>query len=1648
MLNKWFCIFFLLFLFGGWICYIPLLQGQIMVKGDKSIKEIIEEIFIGKGVKVSNISFTGKLNGVNGAIGYYDVLNDDPTVVFKKGIILSTGKVSDAIGPNTNIDNPKILPGANTDFGTPGDADLARLVNKVTGDAAVLEFDFIPSSDTIEFKYIFASEEYKEYVGAKFNDIFAFYVTGPGFSEPTNIALIPGTNKPVSINTINSNPGKNNYYLSNEKPDGGEAPYNIQYDGLTKILVAMASVQRCKKYHLKIAITDVSDAQWDSAVFLEANSFGSRSDEVIATGGIATQKDTVTTYESCEDDVKLVFSRSESDISEKLSFTLGGTAKKDIDYTVDKEILDFTVGKEIEIVSLKIKYDPKINGPRYFTVKFKPAKACDSSETVVKILDLDARVTINPEKNIMLCSTRPDTSIRLTANVSQPLGYFTYTWKNKNNQTLGTGQSLFLTVNKDTTIYFKFQDNLCKAPIYEDSIRISFFRQSPGKRLIFNIKDTLACPGSSVLIDPQITGGRKPLQIRWKTLDSLIYSVDEIIHIENLDRSHTFILDVRDDCGNRLVDTMVIILNQPIVLKPMKDTIICQNMEYELRPEIQGSQAFKYQWIDKKTKQILSTDRNFTHIFNEDLTLKFIVHDSCYIDSTEVTVRTYPANLKIAAFVNNPGKTICIGDTATLSVVVSGGTGNYQFLWSTGETSSSIRKKISFEKGYGVIIMDGCQRKDTSVFIQVYPPLKVQGSPDTLLCAGELVRLRGKISGGNGQYSGIGWYDLNGNLLTNNLEHTITANLTEIFEFRGKDGCGELVRDSVLVEVKSVPRVSLPDTVKICAGNSILLPAASTQTSGCTFFWNPSDGLNNPFILNPTAKPQLSTMYSLYAVCNGCTSETKKILVLVNPKPSASFLNPNIEACEGDKNSIQLKPEVFNGVTPYKYLWTPKTYLSSDIIANPICTPLQSITYTLLIEDANRCTSEPVTLRINVNPIPRGVATQERTICENGSGVKLDVKTGYAGLNTLEYMWIPEEGLSNPRLLNPIALPGKTTTYSLVIKSIPSNCESDTIKTTVNVKPQPTAVAGENQIICQNGEVILGKDPIGAGPDYTFEWTPSLGLSDAKIKNPIAKPPYTTMYYLVVESNGCYSKADSVKVSVKPSPTVAVDQVPSLCPGQSIELKSVVGGMDGKFTYDWTPVTGLSDPKIANPIASPARTTRYTLRVSSENCPYKAVDSVEVTVLPNIVVDAYKSGTENKITVRLGEEAIIPALIEADEFDYQFEWKPTIYLKNSNTLNPIVRPKKDTMYKLIVTRGKCAFEDSILVKVIPRPKINVEVQPEIICEGQSTNIELLGTVNGQETDLQYTWMPATGLSSASAEKVVANPNQTQTYTIYAIDPTTNEQDTISLTVKVEPNPKADFKYSFPSGCKSVRVLFSDLSQKADFWSWDFGDNTPISNARYPEHTYEKTGDYFVRQIVSNTNGCSDTMIQKIHVHARTEINANFITKPELPATIYLPDGKVEFFDKTPGAISRIWKFGDGKSSTLPNPVHTYSDKGEFAIQLTVIDAYGCEETVYQSILTVKEPEIEIPNVFTPNDDGYNDTWKPIYMGNGKITFQIFDRWGSKVFETGNSDESWDGKINRGNPASEGVYFYKVILRGSSLSETESRFSGSITLIRK
>ena len=336
-----FCTLF--FLLVGFVA-----QAQIQVKRVNSVTNPLVDSLInplvGLGVTVQNI----KSNLSENAFAMGTMRDPSKLLGMSRGLVLLTSRIDSLPRPNGPTfsgpaNNPS--PGNILSVGIPGSDTIAgaslgrNLLNRVvrsqpggasrrTTDVSSVEFEVVSATDSLEFRYIFFSEEYPSFVCSNFNDAFGFFITGPGieadpelaaqFPNTTNLARVPNTPLPVTINTVNSGiPGSSgsaanciftpegiDSYVSNQSPD---SPIwtRFKFDGLTKVLTAKVKVVPCQAYRLVLAVGDVQDASFDSGVIIE---FGSLQGKGVATAAASSFERFPYVVAGCNDG-KIRFSR-------------------------------------------------------------------------------------------------------------------------------------------------------------------------------------------------------------------------------------------------------------------------------------------------------------------------------------------------------------------------------------------------------------------------------------------------------------------------------------------------------------------------------------------------------------------------------------------------------------------------------------------------------------------------------------------------------------------------------------------------------------------------------------------------------------------------------------------------------------------------------------------------------------------------------------------------------------------------------------------------------------------------------------------------------------------------------------------------------------------------------------------------------------------------------------------------------------------------------------------------------------------------------------------------------------------------------------------------------------------------------------------
>ena len=415
-------------------CFVHSSHGQLTVASGMTPTQYVQSL-VGGGIVISNVTFNGNptqigtFNGTNANVG------------FDAGVVMAAGPITGLLG-GSGVQDP----------GQPGsgisDNDLLAVAQSVNGgifstdDAAILEFDFVPSSNVAAFNFVFSSDEYLTYVNTNFNDVFAFFVSGPGITGPysspagfpggsENVAVVPGTpNTPITISTIH--PGLNGQFYINNNGN------SFTHNGFTVPIPVELSVQCGETYHFKYAIADCTDDYLNTAVFLEAGSFVSDAVDV----SVATVSGDTTIVEGCTD-ANFYFTRPENDTADTLiiNYEIGGVAIEGTDYNFLPDSIVFLPGQYSVTVTLSPIQDG-INEPfESVTISVELINICGDtivSSGIIYIGD-GPILNISESDTTIVCA---NDSVSIFASASGGYAPYTYEWTDLDGNSIGSGDTI------------------------------------------------------------------------------------------------------------------------------------------------------------------------------------------------------------------------------------------------------------------------------------------------------------------------------------------------------------------------------------------------------------------------------------------------------------------------------------------------------------------------------------------------------------------------------------------------------------------------------------------------------------------------------------------------------------------------------------------------------------------------------------------------------------------------------------------------------------------------------------------------------------------------------------------------------------------------------------------------------------------------------------------------------------------------------------------------------------------------------------------------------------------------------------------------------------------------------------------------------
>ncbi|MFN5323807.1 MAG: choice-of-anchor L domain-containing protein, partial [Bacteroidota bacterium] len=873
---------------------------------------------LGPGVTATNITWTG-----SPAARATFTCSGSCSLGFPAGVMLSTGNASGQTSPASYF--------ASTSHNLPGDPQLAPLApgGLATNDAAILEFDFSVASDSVKFEFIFGSEEYNDYVGTNFNDVFAFFISGPGITGSQNMAVIPTTTTGSNIVSINNVNNGNSF-----GPAGGPCT-NCQYyvdnvnganfflDGHTVGLMAKARVRPCETYHMKIAIADVGDWIFDSAVFLKAQSFSSLGQISISANGVGYNSN-ATVYACQGDSVLLSLSPANN--------------------------YNWNTGANTQ--SIWVQQPANSNSASFSAFTFMPPQ-CFAFTTNINVVWNAPTATITPSGSLSLC---PGGNVTLTANQGQ-----SYQWSNG-----ATSQSI--TVNAAGT-YTVTVSNGPNCSAVSTPVNVTVGGASASINGVLSI-----CNGANTTLTA--TPGTSYLWSNGATTQSI-----------NVTNAGNYTVTVTANGGCTASATANVSIN-PSPAPGITGTFsVCQGNSATLNatpgfsnylwsngattPSISPTLAGSYtvtvtgaggctasiaQAVIVNPNPVPAITGTFSVCSGSSATLNAPAGMSSYSWSNGAatssinpsTAGTYTVTVTTAngctgsasqavAITSNPTPTIagnftvCQGTNATLTA--SAGFASYQ--WNTGASTASISPSTSGFYTVTVTVAGGCTGTTTQqVTVNPNPTPSISGVFNA--CQGSTATLTA-----NAGYASYSWS-------SGTASASISPNTAGTYTVTVVDANGCVGNTSQQVNIFANPAPAITGTFSACTGSAAALNATPGLSS---YQWSSGSTAST---INPTAT---GTYTVTVTNSNGCTGVTSQAVIIhTNPTP---VITGTFSVCSGNQATLNAPAGMSS------YAWSNGTTTAS-------INPTVAGNYTVTVTDGNGCvgsTSQAVAINTNPSPI-------------------------------------------------------------------------------------------------------------------------------------------------------------------------------------------------------------------------------------------------------------------------------------------------------------------------------------------------------------------------------------------------------------------------------------------------------------------------------------------------------------------------------------------------------------------------------------------------------------------------------------------------------------------------------------------------------
>ncbi|MBX3162904.1 MAG: gliding motility-associated C-terminal domain-containing protein [Bacteroidetes bacterium] len=1080
--------------------------------------------------------------------------------------------------------------------------------------------------------------------------------------------------------------------------------------------------------------------------------------------------------------------------------------------------------------------------------------------------------------------------------------------------------------------------------------------------------------------------------------------------------------------------------------------------------------SFTYSW---------STGTNFSVTIGNQALAGTHVYTAVAIDANNCTGSNtisinYISNPPLTALLN---QTICAGQSATLS---ASGASGYTWQPSGANTNSIVVSPTVPITIYTLSATNNTCGITSTVSVNYYDYPVLNVSPNQTICSNQSATL-------NASGASVFTWQPN-SIVSNSIVVSPTVPITIYTVTATNNICA--TSETVQVSFYSNPTLTVTPTQSICP----TFTANLTVSGANTYTWLPNNTVSNAI----TVSPPSTSIYSVTGTGIGGCQSTETTQVFVFPLPTFTFNTYTITCA--NLGSATVTPS--GGYGAYNYTWqptnqngavavglNPNTYTVTAYDIGTGCYKDSIVTFSSLIpltgnlhnQNTLKCNSvntgtayftnlsggsgnenyfwnNGVTTHTNASPnnLSAGnwsvtvadaltgcqiysvfTITQPPALTLNVASTDLNICTGYnftlsanasGGVGAYSYSWLSAPASGSQFTVTPNNAGIHTFTANAYDYN---NCFiSNTINVNVVSPPSLTISLSSPSMCAQafSGSANTITLTSSGANSYTLQ-TPNQ-IANSSSVNPVSElnsqPPHqptgattATLY----GSNGVCTVSTTANFSVIPNPTVTVNSTtPVICAGQSYTYTS-----QGASSYTWTSATPNSTLYTYGNIAvtNPSINSVFAVVGGSLGC-YSPIVTTSITVNP--IPEVYVSPTQTYVC--LGKSVQLNA---SGTNGNTYSWLPNKDLDQSTGNSVFASPQTQQNYTVIASLNNCtnAAVATVSIKPLPNPQI------QLIKNGKCVNDSIVLKGSG---GMAYQWIAPNGQTLWGFEelRIIANHESfsgTYTLMVYDFYSCANSK---TQSVTINPLPNGNITTQRFEGCVPLCNDFSFASQSSiTAITWQVQNKKFSANKL--NYCFNQAGTHTIQANVRDENSCANSIVTQVIVYPQPI--ADFSYTPTQPIESL---DEVQFINTSKNAEKFEWNISViNQTSQEKNTSALFENTGTYVVALTAQNEKQCLDTAIKSIYVLPDFTIFVPNIFTPNGDNLNETFKPVVRGQKEYRFQIFNRWGQKIFETTDINQGWDGTF-RGELAKADSYVWKITVVSA---KEEKVLNGTVNLER-